>query len=82
MKVRFWGTRGSTCASGPQFVEFGGHTPCVEVRCGERLFAEMAAFVEELSASGVLLATAPWSVYASSREHQLVPVSTGGSRRA
>jgi phosphoribosyl 1,2-cyclic phosphodiesterase len=26
------------CASGPQFQEFGGHTPCVEVRCGERLF--------------------------------------------
>jgi phosphoribosyl 1,2-cyclic phosphodiesterase len=38
LQVRFWGTRGSTCASGPQFVEFGSHTPCVEVRCGERLF--------------------------------------------
>ncbi|WP_230532533.1 MBL fold metallo-hydrolase [Microvirga roseola] len=38
LRVRFWGTRGSTCASGPQFVEFGGHTPCVEIRCGERLF--------------------------------------------
>ena len=34
LQVRFWGVRGSTCASGPQFVEFGGHTPCVEVRCG------------------------------------------------
>lgn len=38
LQIRFWGTRGSTCASGPQFVEFGGHTPCVEIRCGERLF--------------------------------------------
>lgn len=38
LQVRFWGIRGSTCASGPQFVEFGGHTPCVEIRCGERLF--------------------------------------------
>ncbi len=38
LQVRFWGVRGSTCASGPQFVEFGGHTPCVEVRCGSRLF--------------------------------------------
>lgn len=38
LQVRFWGTRGSTCASGPQFVEFGGHTSCVEIRCGERLF--------------------------------------------
>ncbi|MGO4706447.1 MBL fold metallo-hydrolase [Microvirga sp. 2MCAF38] len=38
LQVRFWGTRGSTAASGPRFVEFGGHTPCVEIRCGERLF--------------------------------------------
>ena len=38
LQVRFWGIRGSTCASGPQFVEFGGHTPCVEIRCGQRLF--------------------------------------------
>ncbi|WP_114768275.1 MBL fold metallo-hydrolase [Microvirga subterranea] len=38
LQIRFWGVRGSTCASGPQFVEFGGHTPCVEIRCGERLF--------------------------------------------
>jgi phosphoribosyl 1,2-cyclic phosphodiesterase len=38
LRVRFWGTRGSVCASGLQFTEFGGHTPCVEIRCGERLF--------------------------------------------
>ncbi|HEY8382324.1 MAG TPA: MBL fold metallo-hydrolase [Microvirga sp.] len=38
LQVRFWGVRGSTSASGPQFVEFGCHTPCVEVRCGDRLF--------------------------------------------
>ncbi|HZH10048.1 MAG TPA: MBL fold metallo-hydrolase [Microvirga sp.] len=38
LQVRFWGIRGSTCASGPQFMEFGGHTACVEIRCGERLF--------------------------------------------
>ena len=37
LSVRFWGVRGSLCASGPEFVEFGGHTPCLEVRCGERL---------------------------------------------
>lgn len=37
LSVRFWGVRGSICASGPEFVEFGGHTPCLEVRCGERL---------------------------------------------
>ena len=38
LTVRFWGVRGSTSASGRRFMEFGGHTPCVEVRCGERLF--------------------------------------------
>ena len=36
--VRFWGVRGSTPVSGPQYAEFGGHTPCIEVRCGGRLF--------------------------------------------
>ena len=38
LQVRFWGVRGSVSASGPRFAEFGGHTPCVEIRCGERLF--------------------------------------------
>jgi phosphoribosyl 1,2-cyclic phosphodiesterase len=37
LRIRFWGVRGSVCASGPQFAEFGGHTPCVEIRCGSRL---------------------------------------------
>ena len=36
--LRFWGVRGSTPVSGPQYAEFGGSTPCLEVRCGERLF--------------------------------------------
>jgi phosphoribosyl 1,2-cyclic phosphodiesterase len=30
--------RGSVGVSGPSYVEFGGQTPCVEIRCGERLF--------------------------------------------
>lgn len=38
LRIRFWGVRGSVCASGPPFREFGGHTPCVEVGCGDRLF--------------------------------------------
>lgn len=38
LRIRFWGVRGSVPASGPRLVEFGGHTPCVEIRCGERLF--------------------------------------------
>jgi phosphoribosyl 1,2-cyclic phosphodiesterase len=36
--LRFWGVRGSTPVSGPQYAEFGGSTPCLEVCCGERLF--------------------------------------------
>jgi phosphoribosyl 1,2-cyclic phosphodiesterase len=56
LQVRFWGTRGSTCASGPQFVEFGGHTPCVEIRCGQRLFivdagTGISALGQEIGAS-------------------------------
>jgi len=38
LQIRFWGTRGSVSTSGPEFAEFGGHTPCVEVRCGKRPF--------------------------------------------
>jgi phosphoribosyl 1,2-cyclic phosphodiesterase len=38
LQICFWGTRGSTPTSGLDFMEFGGRTPCVEVRCGERLF--------------------------------------------
>lgn len=32
MKARFWGTRGSVPAPGPQTVRYGGNTSCVEVR--------------------------------------------------
>jgi phosphoribosyl 1,2-cyclic phosphodiesterase len=55
LHVRFWGTRGSNCASGPRFVEFGGHTACVEIRCGERLFVVDAG--TGISALGAELGT-------------------------
>ena len=32
MRVRFWGTRGSIAAPGPETLRYGGNTPCVEVR--------------------------------------------------
>jgi len=38
LHVKFWGVRGSIPAPGARFEEFGGNTPCVEVRCGDRLF--------------------------------------------
>src|SRR5438132_10814313 len=31
IRVRFWGTRGSIAAAGPDTLRFGGNTPCVEV---------------------------------------------------
>jgi phosphoribosyl 1,2-cyclic phosphodiesterase len=37
MLIRFWGVRGSIPCPGPGTVRYGGNTPCVEVRCGEKL---------------------------------------------
>ncbi|CAH1659054.1 MULTISPECIES: MBL fold metallo-hydrolase [unclassified Chelatococcus] len=36
--VKFWGVRGSIPVCGTDHVIFGGHTPCVEIRCGGQLF--------------------------------------------
>ena len=33
-RIRLWGTRGSLPVSGPQFLDFGGNTICVEMQCG------------------------------------------------
>ena len=61
LQVRFWGVRGSACASGPDFVEFGGHTACVEIRCGTRLFVVDAG--SGLAALGAdLVGNAPQTV--------------------
>ncbi len=38
MLVRFWGVRGSIPVPGPDTVEFGGNTSCIEVRTGKGLF--------------------------------------------
>ncbi len=35
--VRFWGVRGSLPSPSPSTEVYGGNTPCVEMRCGERL---------------------------------------------
>ena len=34
MKIRFWGVRGSIACPGPETVEFGGNTTCIELRFG------------------------------------------------
>jgi CheY-like chemotaxis protein/phosphoribosyl 1,2-cyclic phosphodiesterase len=31
MRIRFWGTRGSIAAAGPETIRYGGNTPCVEM---------------------------------------------------
>ncbi len=33
-RIRLWGTRGSLPVSGPQFLDYGGNTICVEMQCG------------------------------------------------
>jgi phosphoribosyl 1,2-cyclic phosphodiesterase len=35
--IRFWGVRGSIPCPGPDTVQFGGNTSCVEVRTGEQI---------------------------------------------
>jgi phosphoribosyl 1,2-cyclic phosphodiesterase len=37
MRVRFWGVRGSIACPGPETIRYGGNTPCIEVRCAERV---------------------------------------------
>ena len=37
MQVTFWGVRGSIPTPGPDTVEFGGNTSCIEVRCGRHV---------------------------------------------
>lgn len=36
LKVVFWGVRGSIACPGPDTLEFGGNTSCVEVRAGQQ----------------------------------------------
>ena len=37
MRIKFWGVRGSIPTPGPDTVEFGGNTSCVEIRAGKTL---------------------------------------------
>ncbi len=75
LQIRFWGVRGSTCASGPQFVEFGSHTPCVEIRCGERLFIIDAG--TGLAALGI----PSWQHGARHRRHSVQPSASRSHQR-
>jgi phosphoribosyl 1,2-cyclic phosphodiesterase len=38
LTLRFWGVRGSYPTPGASTVRYGGNTPCVEIRLGDRLF--------------------------------------------
>ncbi len=35
--LKLWGTRGSNPVAGPEYVRFGGNTPCLEIRHGNHL---------------------------------------------
>ena len=37
MQVKFWGVRGTTACSSPEYKEFGGHTSCVSIETQNRL---------------------------------------------
>jgi phosphoribosyl 1,2-cyclic phosphodiesterase len=37
ISVRFWGVRGSIACPGPDTNRYGGNTPCVEIRCGDKV---------------------------------------------
>lgn len=37
MRIRFWGVRGSIACPGAETIRYGGNTPCIEVRCGDRI---------------------------------------------
>ncbi|HID32747.1 MAG TPA: MBL fold metallo-hydrolase, partial [bacterium (Candidatus Stahlbacteria)] len=57
MKVRFWGTRGSIPAPGPDTNRYGGNTTCVEVRSGkDRLIFDAGTGIRRL---GSLLKNEP-----------------------
>ena len=47
--VKFWGTRGSIPAPGPNTVKYGGNTACVEVRCnGELIIIDAGSGIRNL----------------------------------
>ena len=35
-QVRFWGVRGSIPVSGPEYIRYGGNSPCIELCCGNK----------------------------------------------
>ena len=58
LRLRFWGTRGSIPSPGSATVEYGGNTPCVEVRTdtGWLVILDAGTGIRELGRS--LVATA------------------------
>jgi CheY-like chemotaxis protein len=63
MRVRFWGTRGSIAAPGPDTVRFGGNTSCVEVttRAGGCFMFDCGTGARALGAKLVAHASSPIS---------------------
>jgi phosphoribosyl 1,2-cyclic phosphodiesterase len=37
IKITFWGVRGSIACPGAAHARYGGNTPCIEVRCGDKI---------------------------------------------
>jgi len=52
LSFKFWGVRGSLSSAGASTVRFGGNTPCLEVRCDDRLFiVDMGSGLRALGAA-------------------------------
>lgn len=59
MRVRFWGVRGNLATPGPEFVRYGGNTPCVEVQAegGDRVMLDAGTGI--IPAGRALMAETP-----------------------
>lgn len=52
MEIKFWGTRGTLPAPGPQFQRAGGNTNCIEVTCGtDTIILDAGTGIRQLGSS-------------------------------
>ena len=63
ISITFWGVRGSIASPGPETMQVGGNTRCVEVRCGEtRIILDAGTGIRKL---GDALLAAPGDIEAT-----------------
>lgn len=68
--ITFWGTRGSRAVSGAASVQFGGQTPCVEVRAGaESILLDAGTGLAEMGSAVREHGQNRWSLLLSHLHH-------------